>query len=136
MRKIEAVPLFLEIALWGASTGGASIEADFQSIDKADSVIASMIQQEDPTDDYDALIMKIKIALAMAKIYMDAGLYCSSIDEQKWGISTLFDRTKAVFWLILAQKIRSRIKIEEKGNEVILSDNFWEVVNQQIEAFL
>ncbi len=132
LREWKAVPLFLETALFGESTGAANIEADYQAINNADPVIASMLQEEDPVDDKDALIMKIKIALAMAKIYMDESLCSSSRKEQKWGISTLLDRMKAVFWLILARKVFFRITEMEKGNEVILGDEFWKIVNQKI----
>ena len=134
MREWKAVPLFLETALFGASTGAAKVEADFQVIEKADAIIASMIQEEKPNDK-DTLVRKIQIALAMAKIYMDEKLFCSSRCEQKWGISTLLDRTKAGLWLMLAQMVKDRIPEEEKGNEAILSNEFWEMVNTKIEEF-
>jgi hypothetical protein len=135
MKEWKAVPLFIETALFGYSTGAASIEADFQAISNADEVIACLIQEEESKVDKEVLIAKIKIALTMAKIYMDEGLYSSSRSEQKWGISTLLDRTKAVFWLIVAQKVYLRVSETVKEDEILLSDKFWDVVNQQIQKF-
>ena len=143
-REWKAVPLFLETALFGASTGSANVEADFQAIDKADPIVASMIQNDDPFDafmmQYDTeyrvnyLVAKMKIALGMAKIYMDEKLCCTSRCEQKWGVSTLLDRAKAIFWLKLAKKIFERVPDDRKEADGILSVRFWEcVVGTKIE---
>ena len=126
---IAAVPLFLEVALFGAKVGGASIEADFQAIVKAEPIIAAMMY--DDVLDEDILVLKIKIACAMAKIFMDTTLYSSARCEQKWGMSILLDRAKSILWLNHAKQLLKRAGNNEA--EPFLRKSFEKELDDEIQ---
>ena len=118
MRTITAVPLFLETALFGAKVGASTVEPDFQAIIKTEPLIEAMVLEDDDevkvfgaeSRRIDFFVFRVKIACVMAKVFMDSLLTCTARCEQKWGISTLLDRAKAILWLGRARQLLEKAK--------------------------
>lgn len=121
--SLNAIPLFLEISLFGLTVGKSRVEPNFEAIEKADPTIMDIVQRkcpEDfeeniPIDCLDDCLTCFAIALAMVKIYSDLHLCNTSRCEQQWGVSSLYNPIKTLKWINKALDIIKILEIFDDG---------------------
>lgn len=112
-KELSAIPPFLELMLFGFKAGNSVVESDFGAIQEAEAVIDEMTLPSPSDDDPYKSTLRFEVAYAMAKIYLDEGLYNGARCEQKLGASVLLDCSKATQWLHRAKKL-----LPDKGNPI------------------
>ena len=101
-KELEAVPLFLEMSLFGVAVGNSRVEVDLQAVAKSDALIYDMTSPSMHDSNMRMDMLKLEVACAMVAIYLDKELYNSSRCEQKWGVSSLYNPSLALRWLLRA----------------------------------
>ena len=114
MGEIDGVPLFLEMAMFGATVGQARVESNFESISEVDSTLFDLTLYDNNGADISKDLRKLEIAYAMMKIYLDKGLYDNARCEQKWGVASLYNPAKAVQWLARTSQLINNIMRQYK----------------------
>ena len=107
----EAVLPFLEICLSGRSVGLVSIPPDFEAIEQIEPVlwefVETSIASSFSSTSYD---LCVRIAFAMAWIFLDEDLKKSGGDSENWGCTSLYSITKGTEW------ISKVMELEDKGD--------------------
>lgn len=96
---LECAPLYIELCLCGMKIGNSQLQADFSLIEKVEPYLVELANAESDAASSDAETASMsRIALVMAKIYLDGNLFHMSRAES-WGHVSLHDKAKGVSWL-------------------------------------
>lgn len=107
---LECAPLYIELCICGMKIGNSQLQADFSLIEKVEPYLVELANAKSDAGSSDAETASMsRIALVMAKIYLDENLFHVSRAES-WGHVSLHDKAKGLSWLQNAYELASKSK--------------------------